>query len=207
MSERIRLDVGRSLGHDHHMRTRKHLPVLLIILSLVIAACGGDDAGADTTEPEATTTTAEEETTTTAAPETTTTAEASGTSTTVAEEMAIVPGEDSEVDAVVEVYKVVFDSSTTFEEKAVFIDDPSGLEDTVTTYQATGDSVGGVTAEPTEVTIDGENAAVVYTLFFSGNPTYPGQEGSAMLTDEGWKVSREMFCGVMASARSACPTG
>lgn len=189
------------------MRIRKQLPVLLVALSLFIAACGGDDSGDDTTEAEATTTTeAAVETTTTAAAETTTTV-AEATTTTAAEESGIVPGQDPEVDAIVEVYQVVFDSSTSFEDKAAFIDDPSGLEDTIATYQTTGESVGGVAAEPDEVTIDGENAQVVYTLYFSGNPTYPGQQGTAVLTDEGWQVTRDMFCGVMASARSACPAG
>lgn len=188
------------------MRIRTQLSVLVLVL--VVAACGAGDTGASSTEPEATTTTEAEATTTTApAEETTTTTAPAATTTTASDETGIISGEDPEVDAIVEVYQVVFDSSTSFEEKAAFIDDSSGLEETVATYQATGDSVGGVTAEPTEVTIEGENAEVVYTLYFSGNPTYPGQQGTAVLIDGAWKVTRDMFCSVMASARSACPTG
>ena len=109
------------------------------------------------------------------------------------------------MDAIVAVYQVVLDSTTTYEEKAPYIEDSEGLEGTVETYSSTGDSVGGVTALPAEVTISGGLAEVVYTLYFSGNPTYPGLDGDAILTDEGWKVSRDMFCRVVASARSSCP--
>lgn len=185
---------------------RKGLTAALVAVSLLLAACGGGDSGSTTTEAEATTTT-QAETTTTAAPIETTTTAAVETTTTEAEPAGIVPGEDPDVDAVVEAYVVVFDSTTSFEEKSAFIDDSSGLEETIATYASTGESVGGVTAEATGVTVDGDEAAVIYTLLFSGNPTYPGLDGSAILVDGTWKVSREMFCGVMASARSACPSG
>ncbi len=167
--------------------SNKTLAVLACI-SLLVAACGTGDGGSTTTQSEPTTTTAES---------TTTSTETSG----------IVPGENAEVDAIVAVYSVVFDSTTSFEEKSALIDDPAGLEDTVAAYEATGASVGGVTAEPTAVAVNGAMADVVYTLFFSGNPTYPDLDGTAVLTDDGWQVTREMFCSVMASARSACPTG
>ncbi|HEY5890494.1 MAG TPA: hypothetical protein VIW94_07330 [Acidimicrobiia bacterium] len=169
---------------------RIQLTTGLVALSLFLAACGAGDGDSTTTGSE-----------------TTTTAAAAGTTTTGAEAAGIVPGEDADVDAIVEVYSVVFDSTTSFEEKSAFIVDASGLEETIATYASTGDSVGGVTAEATAVTIEGKEATVVYTLLFSGNPTYPGQAGSAILVDGTWKVSREMFCGVMASARSACPAG
>ncbi len=164
------------------MFNSKNLRVGIACLSLLVAACGTDDSGSTTSQPESATTTA-------------------------AEAQGIVPGENADADAIVEVYRVVFDSTTSFEEKSALIDDASGLEDTVATYETTGASVGGVTAEPTSVTINGEMADVVYTLFFSGNPTYPDQPGTAILTDNGWQVTREMFCNVMASARSACTTG
>jgi hypothetical protein len=185
------------------MTYRKQFTAVLAGVAMTVAACGGGDSEATTTIDEATTTT-EATPSTTEAPATTTTAAA--TSSTAGEE-GIVPGEDPDVDAIVEVYRVVFDSTTSFEEKAALIDDATGLEDTVATYAATGESVGGATVEPTAVVVNGDEAEVVYTIFFSGNPTYPGQPGSATRVNGEWKVSRDMFCGLMASARSACPAG
>lgn len=190
------------------MSSSTRLLVLLAGLSLIIAACGTDVSTSNTTRAEAATTTAppatiaSPETSTTVAEATTTT---EVTTTTKAETAEVVPGDDPDVDAIVEVYQVVFDSTTTYEEKAPYIEDPEGLEGTVETYSSTGASVGGVTALPTEVIISGDTGEVVYTLYFSGNPTYPDLKGDATLTDEGWKVSRDMFCRVMASARSSCP--
>jgi hypothetical protein len=70
---------------------------------------------------------------------------------------------------------------------------------------ATGDSMGGVGVAVTDVVVNGETADVTYDLLFNGNPAYTGQTGTAVLTADGWKVPRDVFCGLMASARSACP--
>lgn len=179
------------------MRKRHQVLSALIIPAMLLTACG--EASLDTT-----TTTSEPAATTTEAPSTTTTSMLA-TTTTKAVTGEIVPGEDPDVDEIVEVYRIAFDSTTTFEEKAAVIEDTTGLEDTVDTYASTGDSVGGVTAEPTAVTVEGDDAVVVYTLYFSGNPTYAGLNGTAVKIDGGWKITRDMFCSVMASARSACP--
>ncbi len=168
----------------------------------IVASCGSDTA-TTTTGEEPTTTTAVEQTTTTVA-ETTTTIVADTTTTAASE--PIVPGEDPEVDAIVEIYSIAFDSTTTFEEKAAVLVDAAGLEDTVAAYAATGESVGGVTTEVNAVVIEGETAEVTYTLMFAANPTYPGLKGDAVLTEDGWKISRDMFCGIMSSARVGCPT-
>jgi hypothetical protein len=175
---------------------------LVVVVALVVA-CGSDTA--TTTTADETTTTTVAETTTTTFPETTTTAVEETTTTAVEE--PIVPGEDPEVDAIVAVYAVAFDSTTTFEEKALVLVDSAGLEETVAAYAATGESVGGVTTEVNAVVIDGDTAQVTYTLMFAGNPTYPGLEGDAVRTDDGWRISRDMFCGIMSSARVGCPTG
>lgn len=174
--------------------TRRTL-ILFLCVAFFAAACGTEQTARDTTTTEAptattTTTTTQTTSTTSPAPETTTTE---------------VPADPADVAAIEEVYAVLFDSTTTFDEKAPFIDDPSGLEGTVAQYSATGASVGGVTADVTGVTVAGAEASVVYTLQFSGNPTYPNQQGTAVRNDGVWQVTRAMFCSVMASARSACP--
>jgi hypothetical protein len=173
----------------------KRLTVLLAV-ALLVASCGDDgteDAAATTVAPVATT----------AAPATTTTTAA--TTTTVSEEMGIVPGLDPDVDAIVLAYAIAFSSETTYEEKAPYIVDPEGLEATVEDYMSTGTAMGGVDVVVRDVVITGDVAEVSYDLMLNDAPTYPDLTGDAELTAEGWKLSREMFCGVMASARAVCP--
>ena len=179
--------------------------MVALVLALVAAACGSDeaaDAGASATDTTVATTT----TTTTTVPATTTTA-APATTTTVADADAggIVPGEDAEVDAVVLAYTIALDSVSTYDEKAPYIDDPSGLEDTVAQYLKTGESMGGIGVLPSAVAIDGDTAVVTYDLLFGGNPTYPDLSGDAVKTADGWKITRAGFCSLMSSARVGCP--
>ncbi len=179
--------------------------LVLAAFALVAAACGGsEDAGSDdvvavpttavTTTAAPTTTTEAAATTTTAAPATTTTAAPS-----------IVPGEDADVDAIVTAYTLAFDSTSDYESKAPYIDDPSGLEDTVAAYLTTGETMGGVGVVVTNVVVNGSEADVTYDLLFNNNPTYPDLPGTAVLTDAGWQVPRTVFCALMSSARVGCP--
>ena len=114
------------------------------------------------------------------------------------------PGEDQDVDDIVEAYLVVFDSATTFEEKAPFITDPTGLEGTVEAYAAAGDDVGGISLQADEVGIDGNDARVIYSFLFAGNPAYSDLEGDAVLSDAGWQITAEFFCEIMGLARVGC---
>ena len=184
----------------------KRLILLGLSLALIAAACGGTtDVAADepTATTAATTTTTEAPTTTaTAAPATTTTA---APTTTEAAAEGIVAGEDPEVDAIVLAFTIALDSVTPYEDKVPYIDDPTGLEETVATYLTTGESMGGIGVLPTAVTIDGDTAVVFYDLLFGGNPTYPDLTGPAVKTADGWKITREGFCSLMSSARVGCP--
>lgn len=190
------------------MSTR--LIAIAVVLGILLAACGGsdaEDAAAETTTTAAPTTT-EAPTTSTTAATTTTVAETTTTTTTEAPKIPtkpVVPGEDDDVDAIVEVYAVVFDNTTTFEEKEPYVTDLSGLEDTVTKYEEAGNDVGGISIQADEVGIEGTEARVLYSFLFAGNPAYSDLEGSAVLTDEGWQITREFFCDIMASARVGCP--
>lgn len=176
----------------------KRTILLLVVLAVMAAACSESDAA------ESDTTAAPPSTTSTAAPATTTTT-APATTTTAADAGGIVPGEDADVDAVVLTYEIVFSSETGYDEKAPYIDDPTGLEQTVADYQETGESMGGVALAPASVTINGDTADVKYDLLFGGTPTYPDLTGDAVLIDDTWKVTRVMFCAMMASARVGCP--
>jgi ABC-type transport system substrate-binding protein len=190
----------------------KRLIMFGVVAALVAAACGSADE--DATAAAATTTSAAVTTTTTASPTTTTTTAPATTTTgglpatTEAPQIPtvpVVPGEDEDVDAIVDAYSVVFDSATSYEEKVPYLVEPDGLEETVAEYSETGKAFGGVTLEAKEVGIEGDDALVIYDFLFGGNPAYPGQEGDAVRTDAGWQITREMFCSVMASARVGCP--
>lgn len=187
----------------------RRFTALVFILALVTAACGsGSEAevAAETTvtQPDATTTTVAPTTTTTAAPTTTTTV--APTTTTTTPVGGIVPGEDADVDAIVLAYQFAFDSTSDFETKAPYIDDPSGLEDTVAQYLLTGETMGGINVNVKEVTVDGDSATLIYDLMFNDNPTYPDLSGRAVRTEAGWQVPRGAFCSLMSSARVGCPS-
>jgi hypothetical protein len=208
---RFRLAVDRFTAENPLVNLEeslKHFIALVFILALVTAACGsGSDAevGAESTvtQPEATTTTTVAPTTTTTVAPTTTTTVAPTTTTTVG---GIVPGEDADVDAIVLAYQIAFDSTSDFETKAPYIEDPSGLEETVAQYLITGETMGGVAVNVKEVTVDGDSATLIYDLMFNDNPTYPDQSGRAVRTEAGWQVPRGAFCSLMSSARVGCPS-
>jgi iron complex transport system substrate-binding protein len=183
----------------------KRLALLVSVVALVTAGCGVSepDAAASTTTTLATTTTTEAPTTTTTEAPTTTTTEAPATTTT--EAAGIVEGEDPEVDAIVAAYTIALDSVSSYEDKAPYIDDPSGLEETVAKYLETGESMGGIGVLVSAVAIDGDTAVITYDLLFGGNPTYPDLTGPAVKAADGWKITREGFCSLMASARVGCP--
>lgn len=160
-----------------------------LLVALVAVACSDSSSETTTTMPQPTTTSPATPTTT--VPDVTVT--------------PIVPGDDEDADAIAELYLIVFDSTTTFVEKSLLIDDPAGLDETVTAYAGAGDAVGGILLEATAVGIDGDEAVVLYDLLFAGAPFQPDQEGSAVRSDGTWKVTREFFCSIMSLARVSCP--
>jgi hypothetical protein len=170
----------------------KRVAVAAITVLLVATACSSaEDEG---TDPEPV-----------AAPDTTTLAT---TTTTQLATTTTTGGQTSEADqeAISTAYEVVFSSETTYEEKTPFLEDPSGLEDTVLKYQETGLAMGGVSLAATKITVDDTVAEVIYDFLFAGTPTYPNQIGDAVLVDETWMITRDMFCSIMASARVGCPS-
>jgi hypothetical protein len=189
----------------------QRLIVFITLLAFVAVACGAEaepaaaPAASTTAQPTTTQAPPTTTTTTTLPPTTTTTATAAPTTTTTM--ASIVPGEDPDVDAVVIAYEVVFDSETTYEDKAQYLDDPSGLEDTVQRYFETGELTGRVTIEVTAVEIADDTATTTYTILFGGAPTYADQKGEAMRGESGWLVPRAAFCTLMTSARVGCPLG
>ena len=115
------------------------------------------------------------------------------------------PGDDAAAAAASDVWRLVFDSSIGFDEKAPHIEDAEALEATVEAYTTAGAAMRGITLEPTEVIVDGDTATVTYDVMFGGTAAYTALSGVITLVDGSWVVSRTEFCGFMASARNACP--
>jgi hypothetical protein len=200
MSAQVVAESHGSILEDPLKRTL----LLLAVLALVATACSqSETAETPAADLPLSTTTTAAPTTTTAAPVTTTMA--APVTTTTATDVGIVPGDDPDVDAVVLAYQIVFSSETGYEEKVPYLEEPDGLEETVAMYQETGESMGGVALAASSVTINGDTADVTYDLLFGGTPTYPDLSGDAVLRDGTWKITRDMFCAMMASARVGCP--
>lgn len=102
-------------------------------------------------------------------------------------------------------WSLVFDSSVAFDDKAPHLEDADALRGTVESYTAAGDAMGGITLVPTDVTVDGDTATVVYDVMFGDAAAYTALTGTITLIDGTWVVSRAEFCSFMASARNACP--
>jgi hypothetical protein len=186
----------------------KRIILLSALISVLAVACGGAAAEpTTTTSPTTTSLATADATTTTASPTTTIVPVSTTAATTTTTVPSIVPGQDADTDAIVDLYAVVFDSLTTYDQKAPFIDDAEGLESTAANYTNAGEGVGGIFLEVKAVTVDGSTAAVVYDLLFARNPFVSAQDGDAVLNDGQWQVTREFFCSIMESARVGCPLG
>ena len=184
---------------------RKLIVVVAALGALSIGCASGDStetsAVPDTTTTEGSVT----ETTVTTAPETTSTA-AETTTTTEAPAVETVPVAvgDPDHDQIAELFAVVFDGDTSFDEKSPYIDDPAGLESTVTAYAQAAKSVGGLSLVATDIGIEGDKALIIYDLYFGESPFQVDQEGEALRGEEHWQVTRRYFCSIVKLARVNC---
>ena len=62
--------------------------------------------------------------------------------------------------------------------------------------------MGGISLEPTAAEIEGGSATATYYVLFSGTTACEGQVGMLERVDGNWVVSREVYCGFLASART-----
>lgn len=118
------------------------------------------------------------------------------------------PQEASEEDAeaVLEVYRIVFDSSIPFDEKLPYLEDAEQLRGVFEEYAAAAENFGGIRLDPTAVEIDGGTAEVTYDVMFGEQAAYTDLTGDAVRVDGVWSVTRGRFCAFMSSARVSCPS-
>lgn len=113
---------------------------------------------------------------------------------------------DDDQQAAADAWSTVFDSTIGFDVKAPYLASSDELRETVESYTAAGEAMGGIGLEPTAVRIDGDEATVTYDVLFGGAPAYTALEGEMARVDGVWTVGRDEFCTFMASARNACPS-
>ena len=101
-------------------------------------------------------------------------------------------------------WAVVFDSRADFADKVPHLQDAAELEASNTAYAETGERMNGISLEPTSAAVDGDVAVVTFDVLFAGRAAYEDLTGEVVLVDGIWTVSREAFCGFLASARTPC---
>lgn len=104
-------------------------------------------------------------------------------------------------------WQLVFDSEADVDAKVDHLAESAALRGTLEAFAETGATMGGISLTPTDVVIDGDSAVITYDVMFGGTVAYGDQTGTIALVDGNWTVSREEFCGFMASARTPCPGG
>lgn len=112
------------------------------------------------------------------------------------------PGDDEQ--AAMDAWAVVFDSTLEFSAKLEHLDDAASLEASNAAYAAAGERFGGISLKPTAVEIDVDSATVTYDVLFAEATAYEDQVGMLERVDGTWVVSRETYCGFLASARTPC---
>ena len=105
-----------------------------------------------------------------------------------------------------EVYRIVFDSSIPFDEKLPYLEDAEQLRGVFEEYAAAAENFGGIRLDPTAVEIDGDTAEVTYDVMFGEQAAYTDLTGDAVRVDGVWSVTRGRFCAFMSSARVSCPS-
>jgi hypothetical protein len=189
----------------------RRLLVITAGIALVATACASNTPDTATSTTVAAAETASTTPPTTASPPTTatstTTSAAPTTTTTTAppiEVLPVVPGEDADADAIVNLFAVVFSSTTAYDKKAPLITNADALEETIEKYNAAGEGVGGLELNVTAVGLGTDAAVVIYDLYFGENPFQTDQEGNAVFSEAGWQVTRAYFCSIAELARVEC---
>ena len=103
-------------------------------------------------------------------------------------------------------FETAVDSSLTYDDQAPFIEDAESIRATIENYPTAAEAVLGITATVTGVEIDGDTAAITYTLSFNGvEAPYGELDGTLIRVDGGWVVPVDEYCAFQAQARNACP--
>ena len=130
--------------------------------------------------------------------------EATGGSSVPSSSPAAFSGEEADIATA---FETAVDSSLTYDDQAPFIDDAESIRATIENYPTAAEAVLGITATVTSVHIDGDTAAITYTLAFNGvEAPYGELDGTMALVDGQWVVPLDEYCAFQAQAFNACPS-
>ena len=180
------------------MKTRTFVSCSTVLLTLVLASCGGSKTASTTTAESTTTvapTTVAPETTvapTTVAPETTA---APTTAAPTVSTIADIPEAHAEI---VAVWEKFFDNKTAAEERIPLLENADKLTETITQAMASP-MLKQVTSTVSAVAFESETRALVtFDVLLNGAAAMTGSQGVAVLVDGKWLVSQESFCTLVA---------
>lgn len=115
------------------------------------------------------------------------------------------PELDADEQAAADAFATVFDSTVAFAEKSAFIAQPDAVKAAAEAYASAGSAMGGISLEPTAVTIEGDTATVTYDVLFGTETAYSDLTETIERVGDAWVVSTEKFCSFLTQARVPCP--
>lgn len=173
------------------MKLSRTVLATLAVGALIFTACGGDDSDdSDSSSGSGSATTASEP------------ADDTATTTTAADSAALGDDEATAADLVA----TLFDSSVVFDDKIELVEGGEAHRADHDAYVVAATAVGGITIQPTAVTIDGDTATVTYGLSFADTTQYEDLSIGVTRSGDGWVVSTDEFCGFVAQAGTPCAT-
>ncbi|MFQ5556485.1 MAG: hypothetical protein ACE5GB_03110 [Acidimicrobiales bacterium] len=101
-------------------------------------------------------------------------------------------------------WATVFDSTLDIAVKAPHLEDADELATSNAQYHEAGESLGGISLTPTAAAVEGDTATITYDVLFGGTAAYTDLAGTVERIDGRWVVSRQEYCGFLASARTPC---
>lgn len=106
---------------------------------------------------------------------------------------------------ITKVWEAFFSADTPIDERAKYVEDGTQLVQAVNAF-ATMPQTAQASARVNAITFsDATTADVKYALLLNGNPMLPDASGVAVKTDDGWKVSKNTFCGLLGLTGQPVP--
>ena len=109
----------------------------------------------------------------------------------------------AEEQAVMDALVLVFNPIADFNDKAVYIQDSSDLEEINDQFGALAQGF-GASLNTTAVSVEGDTATVTFDVLAGSTVLMPGRSVSLEMVDGEWTISREVFCSFMALLDISC---